>query len=128
MNIAWINKEKTSSAVTLYNNNITLSKQAASFFENSYGIAVGFDIENKVLVLKKVTKEEVLKKEIDEDDVYELTIKPSFGRINSKKLIVELSNYLDFDFSKQLSYKFSAKWNNGLKMLIVDTKEVSKNA
>lgn len=128
MNIAWINKEKTSSAVTLYNNNITLSKQAASFFENSYGIAVGFDIENKVLVLKKVTKEEVLKKEIDEDDVYELTIKPSFGRINSKKLIVELSNYLDFDFSKQLSYKFSAKWNNGLKMLIVDTKEVSKDA
>ena len=128
MNIAWINKEKTSSAVTLYNNNITLSKQAASFFENSFGIAVGFDIENKVLVLKKVTKEEVLKKEIDEDDVYELTIKPSFGRINSKKLIVELSNYLDFDFSKQLSYKFSAKWNNGLKMLIVDTKEVSKDA
>lgn len=128
MNIAWIIKEKTSSAVTLYNNNITLSKQAASFFENSYGIAVGFDIENKVLVLKKVTKEEVLKKEIDEDDVYELTIKPSFGRINSKKLIVELSNYLDFDFSKQLSYKFSAKWNNGLKMLIVDTKEVSKDA
>ena len=105
MNIAWINKEKTSSAVTLYNNNITLSKQAASFFENSFGIAVGFDIENKVLVLKKVTKEEVLKKEIDEDDVYELTIKPSFGRINSKKLILELSNYLDFDFSKQLSYK-----------------------
>ncbi len=125
MNISWINKEKTTSAVTIYNNNITLSKQATTFFENAYGIAVGFDTESKCLVLKKITKEEVLNKEIDEDDVYELTIKPSFGRINSKKLIVELSNFMKLNFLKQLSYKFSAKWNNGLKMLIVDTKEVS---
>ena len=128
MNIEWINKEKTTSAVTIYGNNITLSKQASLLFENAFGIAVGFDLENKTLILKKVSKEEVDKKAINKEDIYELTLKPSFGRINSKKLIVELSNYLNLDFVKQLSYKFAAKWNNGLKMLIVDTMEVSKDA
>ena len=62
-------------------------------FENSYGVAIGFDVENNTLVIKKVTKDEILSKQIDKDDVYELTIKPSFGRINNKKLINELSKH-----------------------------------
>lgn len=127
MNIEWINKEKNSSAVTLYSNNITLSKQAATLFEDAFGIAIGFDIEEGNLILKKVLKEEILNKSIDKDSIYELTMKPSFGRINSKKLINELLNYLNIDFNAQTSYKFSAKWNNGHKMLIVDTKEVAKD-
>lgn len=54
-------------------------------------------------------------------------MKPSFGRINNKKLILELEKHLNLDFNIQTSYKFSAKWNTGLKMLIVDTKEVAKD-
>lgn len=127
MNIEWINKEKATNAVTIYNNNITLSKQATLLFENSYGVAIGFDVENNTLVIKKVTKDEILSKQIDKDDVYELTIKPSFGRINNKKLINELSKHLKLEFDKQISYKFSAKWNNALKMLIVNTSEVAKH-
>lgn len=127
MNIEWINKEKNISAVTLYSNNITLSKQAATLFEDAYGIAIGFDTEEGNLVMKKVSKEEILKKEVDKDNIYEITMKPSFGRINSKKLIVELEKYLNIDFTIQTSYKFSAKWHTGYKMLIVDTKEVAKN-
>ena len=127
MRIEWINKEKSTSAVTIYNNNITLSKQATSLFENCFGIAVGFDVENKIIVMKKITKEDILKKDISEEDVYELTIKPSFGRINNKKLIVELSKYLELNFNKQTSYKFSAKYNPESKMLMIDTKEVAKD-
>lgn len=127
MSIEWINKEKNANAVTLYGNNITLSKQAAMFFEDAYGVAVGVDSEEGYLVLKKVTKEEVLKKEVDKDNIYDITMKPSFGRINSKRLISELEKYLDVDFNKQLSYKFSAKWHNGHKMLIIDVKEAMKH-
>ncbi len=127
MNIEWISKEKNSSAVTIYSNNITLSKQATLCFENPYGIAIGYDKQNKTVVMKKITKEDILKKEINKEDIYELTIKPSFGRINSKKLITELTKHLDLDFTNQVSYKFSACWNTGLKMLIVDTKEVARN-
>lgn len=128
MKIEWITQDKNNSAVTIYDNNITLSKQAANYFDNAYGVAVGFDTETKQLVMKKITKEEVLNKDIDKEDIYALSMKPSFGRINSKKMVVELSKYLDLNFLEKKSYKFTAKWNTGLKMLIIDTKEVSKDA
>ena len=98
MSIEWINKEKNTNAVTIYINNITLSKQATSMFDNAIGVVVGFDTANKNIVIKKVTKDELEKKEINKDDIYELTIKPSFGRINNKKLIDQLAKHLDIDF------------------------------
>lgn len=127
MNIEWINKEKETSAVTIYNNNITFSKQASTLFENAYGIAIGYDLEGNNIVMKKVTKDEIMNKSVDKDDVYILTMKPSFGRINSKKLINELNKYIKLDFNSKMAYKFSAKWNNALKMLIVNTEEVARN-
>ena len=127
MNIQWMNKEKNTNAVTIYSNNITFSKQAALLFDNALGIAVGFDLDNKTLVMRKVTKDDILRKVVEKEDVYELTMKPSFGRINNKKLILELEKHLNLDFNIQTSYKFAAKWNTGLKMLIVDTKEVAKD-
>ncbi len=127
MNIEWINKEQKNNAITVYNNNITFSKQAALLFDNAMGIAIGFDLDSKNIVMKKVTKEDFLRNHISKENIYELTMKPSFGRINSKKLISELEKHLDLDFKTHTSYKFSAKWNTGLKMLIVDTKEVAKD-
>ena len=108
MNIEWINKEKNTNAVTIYSNNITFSKQAALLFDNALGIAVGFDLDNKTLVMRKVTKDDILRKVVEREDVYELTMKPSFGRINNKKLILELEKHLNLDFNIQTSYKFSA--------------------
>ena len=60
--------------------------------------------------------------------LYTLTIKQSFGRINSKKLILELQKYVNLDFTHQKSYKYNARYNNGQKMLIVDIKEAINNA
>lgn len=124
MNIEWISQEKRNNAITIYNNNITFSKQAANCFVDAYGIAVGFDKENQNIVMKRVTKDDVNNKVFAKEDIYNLTMKPSFGRINNKKLIVELSKYIGLDFSKKQSYKFSAIYNTGTKMLIIDTKEV----
>lgn len=123
MNIEWISQEKSNNAITIYNNNITFSKQAANCFADAYGIAVGFDKENQNIVMKRVTQEDVNNKIFSKEDIYNLTMKPSFGRINSKKLIVELSKYIGLDFSKKVSYKFSATYNTGTKMLIIDAKE-----
>mgnify|MGYP003314407474 FL=1 len=55
MNIDWLSNDK-SSAVTIYSNNITLSKQASIFFEDSYGVAVGIDRDTKNIIIKKYNK------------------------------------------------------------------------
>lgn len=128
MKIQWFEQEVNSSAVTIYDNNVTLSKQASNYLSDAYGIQVGFDVENQTLILKKVTKDDVNKQYVNHNQLYTLTIKQSFGRINSKKLILELQKYVNLDFTHQKSYKYNARYNNGQKMLIVDIKEAINNA
>jgi len=120
MNIDWINNDKNS-AITIYNNNITLSKQAATFFEDAYGAAVGIDLDTNNIIIRKISKEEYDKFCSDDSAVHKVEIKSSYGRINSKQLVSKISDKLGLDFTKQQSYKFSAKWNTGYKMLIIST-------
>ena len=112
MKIQWFEQEVNSSAVTIYDNNVTLSKQASNYLSDAYGIQVGFDVENQTLILKKVTKDDVNKQYVNPNQLYTLTIKQSFGRINSKKLILELQKYVNLDFTHQKSYKYNARYNN----------------
>ena len=123
MNIKWFTKDNTNSAVTVYNNNITLSKQAVNFFEDAYAVAVGIDIDKKNLVIKKYSKDDIDQENSEHPDLHKISIKSSYGRINSKQLVNEISEKINLDFKKQASYKFAARWNTGSKMLIVSTKE-----
>lgn len=36
-------------------------------------------------------------------------------------MVDEISNALTLDFNQKVAYKFSAKWNTGYKMLIINT-------
>ena len=119
MKIQWFEQEVNSSAVTIYDNNVTLSKQASNYLSDAYGIQVGFDVENQTLILKKVTKDDVNKQYVNPNQLYTLTI---------KQLILELQKYVNLDFTHQKSYKYNARYNNGQKMLIVDIKEAINNA
>lgn len=123
MKIKWITKDDSLGAVTIYENNIRLSKNAADYFLDAYAIAIGVELEENKIVIKKVNKEEAESLGIDKTRLYKINIKPSYGRITGKKIVDELKELYNFDFSKQLAYKFSAKWNTGEKMLIIDVKE-----
>ena len=123
MKIKWITKDDSLGAVTIYENNIRLNKKASDYFLDAYAIAIGVDLDDNKIIIKKVNKEEAESMGIDKSRLYKINIKPSYGRITGKQIIDELKSMYDFDFSKQLAYKFSAKWNTGEKMLIVDVKE-----
>lgn len=122
MKIDWINKEDSNGAVTLYDNNITLSKKAANFFMDAYAVAVGIDRDTQNIIIKSVSKEEA--NQLDKDNLHKIAIKNSYGRITGKRLINEISGAIKIDFSKKQAYKYGARWNTGYKMLIVNTKEV----
>lgn len=123
MNIEWFNKEQKDSAITINYNNVTLSKNAASLFTNAYGILVGINKDTKELVFKKVMQEDIENKLYNKEDIYLLTIKPTYGRINSRQLINNICRHCNLDFNEKTSFKFNAKWNNGNNMLIINTKE-----
>jgi len=122
MKIDWITKNSSLGAVTLYENNITLNKHAANYFKDAYAVAVGIDRESGNIIIQKVSKEEA--ENHDAESLHKIAIKPSYGRISGKHLITEISDHLALDFRSKTAYKFSALWNTGNRMLIVNTKEV----
>ncbi len=122
MNIDWIAKKTNDGAITIYNNNITLNKQAADFFQEAYCVAIGIDSNSKNLVIKSISKDEVdLDKDNQKSQYYKIAMKKSYGRITGKALIDELADIYNLNFDNKIAYKYSAKWNNGYKMLIANT-------
>lgn len=124
MKIQWITKDESKNAVTIYDNNIRLSKKAADYFENAYAVAIGIDSDSNNLIIKKVSKEEAESHIIDKNQLHKISIKASYARITGKKIIDELKTVFDLDFKTPLTcFKFGAKWNTGDKMLIVEMGE-----
>jgi hypothetical protein len=121
MKIEWITKNSSLGAVTLYENNLPLNKHAANYFKDAYAVAVGIDRDSGNIIIQKVSKDEV--DNHDAARLHRIAIKPSYGRISGKHLITEISDHLTLDFKDKTAYKFSALWNTGNRMLIVNTKE-----
>ncbi len=120
MNIEWITKEEKKSAITIFSNNITFSKNAANLFLDAHGVLVGIEKESNSIVFKKIMHEEIMNNTYKLDDLYLLTIKPTYGRINSKQLVSVIAEAFGLKFSKETSYKLDAKWNVMESMLIVN--------
>lgn len=123
MKIDWIPRRENDASVTIYDNNITLSKTAANYFIDAYKVLVGIDKEKNKLIIKKVSREETFRGDINKNTLHDISIKLSYGRITGKQLIHELSENLHLNFNNKKSYKYNAKWYNAESMLIVETGE-----
>ena len=124
MSITWFSKTLKGS-ISIYETNITINTVAEANFKNAYSTLVGFDTENKTLLIKAISKEEVDMGLYDEQELHPIAIKPSYGRINGKNIIKNICEFVPLDFKKQQFYKFYTNWNKEQRMLVVDlTKEV----
>ena len=121
MKIEWLTTDDAKGAVTIYDNNIRLSKKAADYFQDAYAIAIGVDRDTKNLIIKSISKEEANSNVIDKSRLHKISIKGSYGRITGKQMVDELKRIFKFDFIAHQTYKFGARWNTGDKMLIVET-------
>lgn len=126
MKIDWIPRRENDASVTIYDNNLTLSKVAANYFMDAYKVLVGLDKEKKKVIIKKVSREETLRGDINKNNLHDISIKSSYGRITGKQLILELSEILNLDFDNKKSFKYIAMWYNAERMLIVETGEEVK--
>ena len=124
MKIEWFTNEKEKIA-TIYETNITFNTVAARYFENAYSTIIGFDLEEKCLLIKPVSKEEVNIRNLSLDDLHTMSIKKSYGRINGKGIIKKLCYYFPIDFSVSNAHKYVCEWNYEEKLLKIDlNKEV----
>lgn len=121
----WSAKEKRGQA-TLYTSNITLNKVASVPFEFAFRVQVGLD-ENKNIIIEPLAKERVERGDLDEYNLLEIKIKPSYSRICSTGLMSFIANSLGIVLSNE-PLRFETEWDEPNNHLIVFTsrKENSK--
>lgn len=118
MNIKWFPKT-SQGTVSIYETNITLNKVASAYFKDAYRALVGYDKDNDLLLIKALDKEEASLPKYSKNDLHQISIKPSYGRINGKGIIQNLMEFHPLDFSKKSLYKFKCDWEASQKMLKV---------
>lgn len=118
MDIQWFSKN-LQGVVTIYETNITLNTVASDHFKDAYTTLIGFDKSNNTLLIKALNKEEAMLDKYSESDLHKISIKPSYGRINGKGLIQNISKFFPLDFSKKNLYKFVCDWDASHKFLRV---------
>jgi hypothetical protein len=124
MNVEWFTKEKEKIA-TIYSTNITLNTVAANYFTDAFSTIIGFDTEETALLIKPISLDEARNRNLSNDDMHAISIKPSYGRINGKAIIKRLAYYFPIDFSTTKSHRYICEWNNEEKLLKIHlTREV----
>ena len=125
MEIKWFSaKEKTGSA-SFYSTNITLNTIATVPFEYAYRVQVGMDDKGNI-VIQPLSKERVLRGDLDEYAVMQISIKKTYSRISSTPLMKKIADALDITLSDK-PVKYNTSWNEVDNILTVHTgKEETK--
>ncbi|MFA6661497.1 MAG: hypothetical protein WCS56_00520 [Bacilli bacterium] len=118
MDVQWFSYNTTGTA-TIYPTNITLNTTAAKHFENAYATLIGYETQEKSLLIKAVNKDDVEKGLYKDYNLYKIAIKPSYGRITGKAVIDNLCKYHPLNFEEANSYKVECEWNDKNRTLAV---------
>ena len=124
MEIKWFStKEKTGSA-SFYNTNITLNTIATVPFEYAYRVQVGLDDHNNI-VIQPLSKERVLRGDLDEYAIMQISIRKTYSRISSTPLMKKIGEVLGLNLSDK-PLKFLTSWNEVDNILTIHTGKEGK--
>ncbi len=121
MNFQWFHEKPKEVIVTLASGNITLNKQASTYFEHAYNVMLGVDEQTHKIAIKPLSKEESMSKAIPDNKKYKITIRSSYARITNKAFMEEIMNLSGLNLLDE-SVKYPAVWDNKEQILIVDLK------
>jgi hypothetical protein len=125
MDIQWFSKN-LQGFVSIYETNITLNTVASSNFKTAFTTLIGYDKSKNILLIKALNKEEATMGKYTLNDLHNISIKPTYGRINGKAIVNNIKKFFPMDFTQKNLYKFPCDWDNSQKFLRVYLdKEVS---
>lgn len=121
MNFQWFHEKPKEVIVTLASGNITLNKQASTYFEHAYNVMLGVDDKTHKIAIKPLTKAEAMSHAIPDNKKYKITIRSSYARITNKAFMEEIMALSGLNLLDE-SIKYPATWDNKEQILIVDLK------
>lgn len=122
MEITWFNEKPKDCIVTLASGNITLNKPATTFFENAYSVMLGYEKQEKVIVIKPLSKAEAMRHDIPDSNKYKITVRSSYSRVTNKAFMERIAEIATIDLAHE-PRKYKATWDHKNQILLVDLKE-----
>lgn len=123
MSVTWFNGEPKEIVVTITPINLTVNKSGVQFFEFANQVMLGYDKDKDVILIRPLSKDDVLRGDIPEHARYNISVNASYGRIANKAFISRISTIFELDFEEK-GTKFKAVWNKNSNILEVRLKEV----
>ena len=122
--IKWFDAKERFGSASLYSNNITLNTTAMYPLDYAFRVLVGVE-DNKNIVIKPVSKNEVESGTLDESRLLKLERHKSFARISSSVLMRQIAEELKLELSKT-ALKFETSWDDNENVLVINIKGGSK--
>lgn len=119
MSIKWFSTKEKIGSASFYATNITLNTIASVPFEYAYRVQVGID-DNGNIVIEPLSKERVIRGDLDEYDLLTIAVKKTYSRISSTALMKRIQESLNINL-KENSMKFDTKWVEKDNLLIILT-------
>lgn len=119
MSIKWFSTKEKIGSASFYATNITLNTIASVPFEYAYRVQVGID-DNGNIVIEPLSKERVIRGDLDEYDLLTIAVKKTYSRISSTALMKRIQESLNINL-KENSMKFDTKWVEKENLLIILT-------
>ncbi|MFA5542853.1 MAG: hypothetical protein WC008_02840 [Bacilli bacterium] len=116
MEIKWFSKSMQKLA-TIYETNITLNTVASSYFKDAFTTMIGYEKATNSIIVKPVSKDELNMGLYKQTETHKISIKPSYGRINGKKIIQNIQVFHPLDFSNNNYYKYECEWDKSKNLL-----------
>ena len=118
--IKWFDAKERNGSASLYSNNITLNTTAMYPLDYAFRVLVGLT-DDKNIVIKPVSKNEVESGTLDESRLLKLERHKSFARISSSILMRQISEVLNLELSKS-AIKFETSWDDNENVLVIKIK------
>ena len=122
--IKWFNAKERNGTASLYSNNITLNTVAMYPLDYAFRVLVGID-DNKNIIIKPVSKNEVESGELDESRLLKLEIHKSFARISNSLLMRQIAEELQIELSK-VAVRYETSWDDKENVLVINVKGGAK--
>ncbi len=105
MSIHWFSEGSKDLIATIADTNITLNKPICNLFTNANKVMLGIDKQAKTVCIKPISKDQVMRGDIPQTHLYNITIRSSYARISNKDFILQIKKSLNIsDLSTPLKY------------------------
>ena len=118
--IKWFDAKERHGSASLYSNNITLNTTAMYPLDYAFRVLVGVR-DNKDIIIKPISKNEVESGAIDESRLLKLEMHKSFARISSSVLMRQIAEEMKLELSKT-ALKFENSWDDNENVLVIHIK------